>query len=53
MTIDEAKAQVREAMGDYDSEDDYVLLLGFWMQSGIVTVDQIREGFNDALSVSE
>jgi len=48
-SAEDARRQVREAMGDYDSADDYVLLLGFWLNHGMLTADHIREGLDLAL----
>lgn len=49
MPTEEAKKQVREAMGPYDSVDDYVLLLGFLVKNGTLTIEQIEHSLDSAL----
>lgn len=48
-SIEEAKAQVREAMGPYDTEDDYALLLGYLVKTGTLTIEQIEYSLDNAL----
>jgi hypothetical protein len=52
LTIEEAKAKVREAMDPYDSEDDYLLLLGFLHRTGTLSIEQIKQNFNSALELT-